>query len=98
MTNEINYLKILTYNVEGLKTKLDDPTFLKMLRNYDVIVLLETWLSEEEKQCLDIENFWSYSQIRPKHKKAFRQYYDLGKGFFKTRIEISKRRGRFYLV
>ena len=45
MTNEINYLKILTYNVEGLKTKLDDPTFLKMLRNYDVIVLLETWLS-----------------------------------------------------
>ena len=65
-----NYLNFLTYNVEGLKSKLDDPSFLRMLKQYDVIILLETWL--DNKQSITIEGFWDYSQIRPKHKNAIR--------------------------
>ena len=69
-SKEIKYLKFLTYNVEGLKSKLNDPSFLDMIKEYDVIVLLETWL--DGKQSLNIDGFWDYSQIRPKHEKAIR--------------------------
>ena len=65
-----NYLKFLTYNVEGLKSKLDEPSFLIMFKQYDVIIFLETWL--DNKQNLNIEDFWDYSQIRTKHEKAIR--------------------------
>ena len=64
------YLKFLTYNVEGLKSKLFDPSFLNMIMKYDIIILLETWFSE--KQNLNIDEFWNYSQVRPKHQKAIR--------------------------
>lgn len=52
-------------------------------------------LSEEEKQCLDIdiENFWSYSQIKPKHKKAFRHSGGitiLVKGFLRPGLKLVK--------
>ena len=56
------YLKLLTYNVEGLKSKLLDPSFLNLIGNYDIITLVETWL--DGKQKLNIEGFWDYSQIR----------------------------------
>ena len=64
------YLNLLTYNVEGLKTKLNDPSFLKLIEGYDIITLVETWL--DGKQKLNLEGFWDYSQIRPKHGNAIR--------------------------
>ena len=64
------YLDFLTYNVEGLKVKLKDPSFLKFIEGFDIITLVETWL--DGKQKLNLEGFWDYSQIRPKHEKAIR--------------------------
>ena len=64
------YLKFLTYNVEGLKSKLIDPSFLNMIKKYDIIIFLETWFSD--KHNLNIDGFWDYSQVRPKHQKALR--------------------------
>ena len=69
--NKTKCLKFLTYNVEGLKSKLIDPSFLDMIKKYDIIVLLETWFNNE-KQTINIDGFWDYSQVRPKHQNAIR--------------------------
>ena len=34
--------QILTFNVEGLKTKLDDSSILELIQKYDTIILIET--------------------------------------------------------
>ena len=36
------HFQILNFNVEGLKTKLDDPSFLELIQKYDIIILTET--------------------------------------------------------
>ena len=36
------HFQILSFNVEGLKTKLDDPSFLELIQKYDIIILTET--------------------------------------------------------
>ena len=64
------FLKFLTFNVEGLKSKLDDPSFQNYFIQNDIVVFLETWL--DKKESLKIEGFWDYSQIRKKHDKAIR--------------------------
>ena len=63
-------IKLLSFNVEGLKPKLEDPNFLEFVNNYDISILTETWKSEPTK--INIEGFWDYSQVRPKHKNAIR--------------------------
>ena len=63
-------LRILSFNVEGLKPKLDDPSFLKFIQGFDISILSETWKADTTK--INIENFWDFSQVRPKHEKAIR--------------------------
>ena len=36
------HFQILRFNVEALKTKLNDPSFLKLIQKYDIMVLTET--------------------------------------------------------
>ena len=64
------HFQILSFNVEGLKTKLDDPSFLELIQKYDIIILKETWKADTLK--INLEDFWDYSQVRPKHKNAIR--------------------------
>ena len=60
----------LSFNVEGLKAKLDDPSFLELIQKHDIIILTETWKADTLK--INIEGFWDYSQVRAKHKNAIR--------------------------
>ena len=60
------HTQILSFNVEGLKAKLDDQNVLR----YDIILLTETWKVGTSK--LNIEGFWDYSQVRPQHKNSVR--------------------------
>ena len=62
------HFQILSFNVEGIKTKLDDPSFLELIQKYDIIILTETY----DTLKINIEDFWDYSQVRPKHKNAIR--------------------------
>ena len=64
------HLKLFSFNVEGLKPKLEDPNFLETIQDYDISILTETWKNDPSK--INIEGFWDYSQIRPKHKNAIR--------------------------
>ena len=56
-------INILSFNVEGLKAKLSDPNFIDFIQKYDVS-FTETWKADTSKT--NIEEYWDYSQIRPK--------------------------------
>ena len=60
------HFQILTFNFEGLKTKLDDPSFLELIQKHDIIILTETRKADTLK--INIEGFWDYSQVRPNIK------------------------------
>ena len=64
-------IKILNLSVEGLKPKFEDPNFLEFIKDYDISIFSKTWKADTSK--LNIEGFWDYSQVRPKHKNAIRQ-------------------------
>ena len=64
------HFQILNFNVEGLKSKLDNPSFLELIQKYDIIILTETWKANTLK--INIEGFWDYSQVCSKHKNAIR--------------------------
>ena len=63
-------LKFLSFNVENLEPKLDEPSFIDLLYKHDVCVLTETWKNDDTK--INLPGFWDISQIRPKHRKAIR--------------------------
>ena len=52
------HFQILSFNVEGLKTRLDDPSFLELIQKYDIIILTETWKADTLK--INIEGVWDY--------------------------------------
>ena len=56
-------INILSFNVEGPKAKLSDPNFIDFIQKYDVS-FTETWKVDTSK--INIEEYWDYSQIRPK--------------------------------
>ena len=64
------HLRLFTFNGEGLKPKLEDPNFLETIQDYDISILTETWKNDPSK--INIEGFWDYPQVRPKHKNAVR--------------------------
>ena len=63
-------INILSFNVEGLKPKFGDPNFIDFIQKYDVVIFTETWKADTSK--INIERYWDYPQIRPKHKNAIR--------------------------
>ena len=68
VSNEI--IKILNFNVEGLTTELDDPSFIDLLYKHDICLLSETWRSDDTK--LGLPGLWDFSVVRPKSRKALR--------------------------
>ena len=62
-------INILSFNVEGLKPKLGDSNFIGFIQKY-VMIFTETWKADTSK--INIEGYWDYSQIRPKHKNSIR--------------------------
>ena len=65
-----NGLKILSFNVEGLASELDDPSFVDLIYQHDICLLNETWKSDESK--IGLPGIWDFSLIRPKLRKAGR--------------------------
>ena len=50
-------LRIISWNINGLKRKLGDVDFLRFVNSYDVILFSETWLSKSEYTNLDIDGY-----------------------------------------
>ena len=45
-----------SFDVEDLKTTLDDTSFLELIQKHEVIILTETWKADTLKN--NIEGFW----------------------------------------
>ena len=54
------HLKLFSFNVEGLKPKLEDPNLLETIQDY-ISILTETWKNDPSK--INIEGFRDYSQV-----------------------------------
>ena len=63
-------LDLLSFNVEGLDSMLEDPSFTSLVDSHDICFLTKTMRKEDTK--LNIDGFWDFSQIRPKTKKKGR--------------------------
>ena len=63
-------LRILNFNVEGLSTELDDPTFIELMNRHDICLLNETWKTDDSK--VGLPGFWDFSQVRNKGTKRGR--------------------------
>ena len=47
------YLKFASFNVEGLRNKLDDINFKNEISKFDFITLVETWLPADVQVNLE---------------------------------------------
>ena len=63
-------LKILNFNVEGLSSELDDPSFIELMHQHDICLLNETWKVDDSK--IGLPGFWDFSQVRNKLTKKGR--------------------------
>ena len=68
MTNK--GIKLLSFNVEGLASELEDVCFLELLNGHDICLLNETWRTENSK--LDLPGFWDFSVVKSKRTKRGR--------------------------
>jgi len=62
-----NDFKVLSFNVEGLNSELDNPNFVDLLYKHDICLLNETWKGVDTK--INLPGLWDFSLIRPKKKK-----------------------------
>ena len=67
---QIEKIRILSFNVENLAPKLEDPFFVKLMNDHDICLFSETWLKSNTKFHLD--NFWEFHQVREKTFKRGR--------------------------
>ena len=58
-----DFLKIGTWNIEGLSAKLDDSDFISKITNFDLITLVETWLPYGFNN-INIPGYKSFSMCR----------------------------------
>ncbi len=63
-------LSISSWNIHGIKEKLDNDLFLKRMNIFDINIVLETWHGVHEN--ISIKGYNSLSKARPKNKKAWR--------------------------
>ena len=54
----LQHFQILSFNVEGRKTRLDNPSFVELIQKYDITILTETWKSDTLK--INIKGFWDF--------------------------------------
>ena len=70
MVRYLSNIRSCSFNIEGLKNKLEEKEFYDTFSKFDFITLVEAWLPDQYK--IDIPNFYVYSKYRKKHKKARR--------------------------
>ena len=64
LSTNVEKLKLLNFNVEGLDSILDNPEFFSLINKHDFCILTETMRNDDTK--LNLENFWDFSLARPK--------------------------------
>ena len=89
-------MRILSWNIHGLKRKLADTDFLQYVSDYDIVFLSETWQSKTETLNFDISGFCgdiipgnkSRNTTRGRHSGGFALYY---KDYLKNYVSVVKK-------
>ena len=63
-------MKFCSWNIEGVTKNVTDDNFIRDIKNYDFVSLVETWLPHDLN--LEIDVFYSFTKSRIKHAKAKR--------------------------
>ena len=70
-TFDKNHLpSLLLANVRSIASKLDETEAVATLLDISIIVLTETWLSEQNKKAVSFTNYIAYHKLREKCKRA----------------------------
>lgn len=64
------YLKFASFDVEGLRNKLDDINFKNAISKFHFITLVETWLPTDEQ--VNFEGYTTFSLYRKKNPRIKR--------------------------
>ena len=74
MTNGMNrmdsifsYLKLGSFNCQGIIEKIEDHVFLNDISKYDILGVCETWLNQENEK-INIPNYKFYPLSRKREK------------------------------
>lgn len=66
-----NSLKLMSWNIQGLTNNvISDDYFITCIESNDIIVLTETWLSDQIE--IAPEKYYNFHNIRPMHARARR--------------------------
>ena len=60
-------LRLICWNIEGLKNKLAWNDFIEFVTGYDIIGFVETWAKSNDDMCNALPGYSCFSTIRPKH-------------------------------
>jgi hypothetical protein len=66
----MNKIRLAAWNIYGLEKKLNDSYFLDKLNSFDIIVLVETWLSHN----VNIGDFYTFNKYDSKERDTGRKF------------------------
>ena len=67
----LNSINLMSWNIQGLTDNVvDDDYFVSCIESNDIIVLVETWLSDQVQ--IIPEKYYNYHNLRPMHARARR--------------------------
>ena len=65
-----SYLSIASWNINGIRNKINDPDFLERLQPHDIVFLSETWIDKGDEN-ITIDGFFSLNIAQSsRHKNA----------------------------
>ena len=64
----LTFLNIGALNCQGLKEKIDYPEVADVISTCDIFGVSESWLGENDKNCIDVENYTFHPLNRKKKK------------------------------
>ena len=96
----LKQLQFLSWNVQGIRSKLNDQDFLEYISKFDVLIFTETWHSEITN--LNIDGFDNFSCPRPQANKNAKRnsggFFVFFKRYLNGRLELieSDEKGFFW--
>ena len=65
----LNSINLMSWNIQGLTDNVvDDDYFVSCIESNDIVVLVETWLSDQVQ--IIPEKYYNYHNLRPMHARA----------------------------
>ena len=71
INGKLSHLMVGAHNCQGIKEKIDDPSFINVISKYDIFGICETWLNKDNEKII-IPNYKFYPLSRKMEKDQSR--------------------------